>query len=152
MNEQPEQTQVRAQRKLSLQRIIKDQRFLFLIVGGINTLAQYLWFVLFETLRGGHFGQLGYMVSLVFSYFLAMIGAFYLHRRFVFRVSGKLLLDFFRFVLVNLFGFGINAAVLPLAIEIGGLAPIYAQAGAAVLVAIANYFGHKHISFRRTMK
>jgi putative flippase GtrA len=130
--------------------LFQDQRLRFLIVGGINTLVGYSLFVLFEHLFAGRFGQFGYMVSLISSYAIAMIIAFILHRKFVFKVHGKLLLDFGRFVLSNMVGFGLNAVILPVMVTLTGKAPVIAQAITAVIVAIAAYFMHKYFSFRRT--
>ncbi|MCL1801815.1 MAG: GtrA family protein [Promicromonosporaceae bacterium] len=129
--------------------LVRDQRIRFLLVGGFNTVLGYSLFALFDFLIGDSLGEFGYMLALVLSYALAMTVAFFLHRKFVFRVKGKLLLDFGRFVLTNMVGFGLNAVILPLMVTITGLIPLIAQAITAFIVAIASYLLHKHFSFRR---
>ena len=133
-----------------LLRIIKDQRMAFLLVGGFNTLLGYLLFLAFHGLIGDSLGRFGYMVALVCSYAVGILCAFFLHRYLVFRVRGSALLDLARFTLVNLVNLAINSVLLPLIVESTGARPTYAQILAAVLTAIASYFGHKHFSFRRT--
>jgi len=132
-----------------LNRLVNDQRVKFLAVGGLNTINGYVLFVLFEWLFGGTLGRFGYMVSLLLSYLIAMTIAFILHRKYVFKVKGQLLADFGRFTLVNLFGFSVNAFLLPVVIELTQVRHIYAQAVVAIIAAIASYFGHKYFSFRR---
>jgi putative flippase GtrA len=129
--------------------VANDQRFRFLVVGGINTLVGWSLFALFELLFGSRIGRFGYLVSLVLSYAIGICVAFVLHRRFVFKVQGNTLVDFGRFVLTNLVGFGLNALILPLIVETTGLMPIIAQGLSAFIVAIVSYFGHKYFSFRR---
>ena len=130
--------------------LFKDQRIRFLIVGGINTLVGFTFFALFDFLIGDALGRFGYMVALVGSYAVAIGVAFVLHRRFVFHVHGKVLLDLGRFVLTNMVGFGLNAVILPTLVTLTGLVPVAAQAITAFLVAIASYFLHKYFSFRRS--
>ena len=129
--------------------LLKDQRIRFLIVGGINTVLGYGIFVLLEYLIAGRFGDFSYMLALVIQYSISIILAFILHRRFVFQVQGRLWLDFGRFVLTNLVGFGLNAALLPLLVQFAGLHPRVAQAVALLLVTVVSYLGHKYFSFRR---
>ena len=129
--------------------LLADQRIRFVIVGGINTVLGFSLFALFEITLGRYLGEFGYLVSLVMSYAVAICVAFVLHRRFVFRVQGKLWLDFGRFVLSNMVGLGLNALILPLMVIATGLPPIAAQAITTGFVTIASYLMHKHFSFRR---
>jgi len=120
------------------------------MVGGFNTLMGWSLFALFQTLFGNYLGRFGYLVSLVSSYAIGVCVAFFLHRKFVFQVQGNAWIDFSRFVLTNLLGFGINALVLPLLVESTGLDPIIAQAITTMFVAVVTYLLHKHFSFRRS--
>lgn len=129
-----------------LLRFIKDRRVAFLIVGGINTVVGFLWFVLFQVTVGQVWG---YMATLVFSHIASVLCAFYLHRRFVFRVRGHVWRDLARFEVVQLAAFGINLVALPLLVEVAGLDPIVAQALVVIVTVTLSYFAHRHFSFRR---
>ncbi|MDR2723191.1 MAG: GtrA family protein [Cellulomonadaceae bacterium] len=144
MHTQPDETQ-----PSFLLRIIRDQRVRFLMVGGFNTVLGYVLFVLFNTLIGDRAGRFGYMLALVCSYAVAIFVAFLLHRTFVFKVRGHFWKDLGRFIIVNIFGFGLNALLLPTIVTLTGLHANYAQAAAAMIVAVVSYLGHKHFSFRR---
>jgi len=133
----------------TVRQVLADQRIRFLIVGGLNTVIGYSLFALFQVTFGRYLGEFGYLVSLILSYAIAMGVAFVLHRKFVFQVQGNLWVDLGRFVLTNLVGFGLNAAILPLMVVTTGWDPLIAQALTAFLVAIASYLLHKHFSFRR---
>jgi putative flippase GtrA len=129
-----------------LLKLIRDQRIAFLIVGATNTLIGYFWFILFELTIGQHWG---YFASLGFAHVFSVLCAFVLYRRFVFRVSGHIFRDLARFELVYLVAIAINFALLPLLVEVFGLAPILAQGLIAFVSAIVSYFGHRGFSFRR---
>lgn len=129
-----------------LLRLIRDQRVAFLIVGGINTLVGLFWFVLFYALVGS---VVGYMGTLVLAHICAVLCAFVLHRRFVFRVRGHVLLDLARFELVNLGALGVNAVLLPVFVELVGLPVIVAQVFATAVSVVTTYLGHRLFSFRR---
>jgi len=130
-------------------RIVKDQRVAFLIVGGFNTLLGTFWFVFFELLLRDHLGAYGYMASLVCAHVAAVLCAFVLYRKFVFRVTGHVWLDLARFEVVNLAALGVNVVALPFVVELLGLAPIPAQLLITCVTALISYFGHKGFSFRR---
>lgn len=130
-------------------RLVRDQRVAFLIVGMINTVLGTLYFILFQTILGQRFGTFTYMLSLGLAHIAAVLCAFVLHRRFVFRVRGHLWLDLGRFELVNLGALAFNAIALPFAVQILGFAPIPAQLAVTAVTALVSYFGHRNFSFRR---
>ena len=129
-------------------KFLGDERFRFLLVGGINTVAGYGLFALLEVLIGR---QIGYLGSLYGSYILATILAFYLHRRFTFRATGTghVAIDFIRFQGVYVVSLAINTVALPLLVEALHWAPLAAQACIVVVTTLVSYFGHKFFSFRR---
>ncbi|MDC7123250.1 GtrA family protein [Cellulomonas fimi] len=133
-------------------RIVRDQRVAFLIVGGINTFLGTAWFVLFQSLLGDRLGSYTYLVSLLCAHVAAVLTAFVLYRRFVFRVRGHVWVDLARFELVNLSALGINALALPFVVEVIGLAPIPAQLAVTCVTALISYFGHRDFSFRRSAR
>jgi putative flippase GtrA len=130
-------------------RVLNDQRFKFLAVGGVNTLVGY---VLFAGLYTFVFAGIpfGYLASLALSYAGAIVLAFFLYRRFVFPVTGHLLRDFARFVSVYALSIGINALALPVLVELAHLDPLLAQAIILVSTTLVSYFGHRYFSFRRS--
>ena len=129
-----------------LLRLVRDQRVAFLLVGGINTLIGLLWFILFNATLGRF---VGYMGALVLAHICSVLCAFFLHRRFVFRVRGQLLLDLGRFELVNIGALAANAVLLPVFVEVVGLEVVLAQILATVVSVVTTYLGHKLFSFRR---
>lgn len=126
-----------------IQRLLAREQFRFLLVGGVNTVVGYALFVAFELL----FGQ--YLLSLYLSYAVAVPLAFFLHRRFTFRVSGTVVADFTRFVGVYLVSLAVNTVVLPALVELLHLPPLVAQAVSVVVTTVISYVGHKWFSFRR---
>ncbi len=129
-----------------IRRLLRDERVRFVIIGGVNTVVAYLLFVVFEVTLGGR-----YFLSLFLSYLLATLLAFVLHRRFTFGVTGRdsLILDFLRFESVYVVMFLLNAALLPLLIEVAGWSSLIAQAVIVVITTVVSYLGHKFFSFRR---
>lgn len=130
-----------------LLRLVRDQRFAFLVVGGINTMMGFGGFVVLHMFLGDGFVR--YMSALVGATAFAMLIAFNLHRRFVFKVSGHYWRDLGRFILVNLGVLGTNAVALPLLVEVGGLPVVPAQVLSMGVTVVVSYLGHSLFSFRR---
>ena len=129
-------------------RLLRDQRVRFLAVGATNTLVGYLVFSAF-TLWVFTDVYLGYLLSLALSYVVGITLAFVLYRRFVFVVHGHVLRDFARFVSVYLVAIAINAAALPLLVEVLLVPPLLAQLIILLVTTLLSFFGHKKFSFRR---
>lgn len=127
--------------------IIKDKRIAFLIVGALNTAIGLGWYVLFFWLLGGL--PAGYMFALVSAQVVSVICAFFLYRKFVFRVTGNVWRDFARFTSVYIFSFGINLVVLPLMVEGLRVGALVAQVGIILITTVVSYLGHNYFSFRR---
>jgi len=130
-----------------LLRIVHDQRVAFLLVGGINTVVGFAWFIGFQLLLQD---WLGYMVVLLCAHVASVLCAFVLYRRFVFRVRGHVIRDLGRFEVVNLAALGINAALLPLLVEVFGLQVLVSQFLIVGVTMLVSFFGHRGFSFRRT--
>ena len=129
-----------------LQRLIRDQRVLFLLVGGANTLFSTLLYAGLVLLFGP---KVPATLSLCIAWLVSVVLVFFVYRRLVFRVTGNGWADFVRFCSVNLASLGINAGLLLLLADVMRLPPIPVQIGITLLVVVFNYFGHKHFSFRR---
>lgn len=132
-----------------LLRLVRNQRVAFLLVGGVNTVVGFGWFVLFHRLVGP---AVGYMGTLACAHVAAVLCAFVLHRRFVFRVHGHVLLDLARFELVNLGMLAANAALLPAFVELGHFPVLPAQAAATAVTVVLSFVGHRFFSFRRSQE
>ena len=129
-----------------LLRIVKDRRIAFLIVGIVNTGVGFLWFILFLYTVGA---WLGYLVALLFAHVASVLCAFVLYRKLVFRVSGHVVADLLRFETVYLVALGINAVLLPILVELGGLPVLLSQALIVFVTTVVSYVGHRRFSFRR---
>jgi putative flippase GtrA len=131
-----------------LTRLLRSQHVAYLVVGAVNTAIGLAFFALAHWWFGG---VIGYMGSLVVAYALAILVAFTLHRRFVFRVSGHWTRDLLRFTGVQASSLGINAVLLPLLVEVAGLGPVLAQTIATGLTVVVSFFAHKYFSFARDL-
>lgn len=131
-----------------ISRLYHDQRVRFLVVGGVNTVVGYGLFVIFDNLVFEHI-PFGYLLSLIVSYAVAIGLAFFLYRRFVFKVHGRVFGDLIRFIGVYAVAIGINVVALPLLVELVRLPPFLAQAIILVVTTLVSFFGHKKVSFYR---
>lgn len=127
-------------------RLVRDQRVAFVLVGATNTVVGALWFIAFQLLIQD---PLGYMAVLACAHVASVLCAFVLYRRFVFRVRGHVLRDLGRFELVNLGALAVNAALLPLLVEVAHLPVLASQLIIAAGTVLISFFGHRDFSFRR---
>lgn len=129
-----------------LLRLVHRQEVAFAVVGGFNTALGMGLTVMWLAILGNSVPP---AAAVVLAYAISIVIAFALHRTLVFRVHGHALRDFVRFVGVNSGGLLMNMALLSLAVSVLHL-PSKASAVVVMgLVAIASYFGHRYISFRR---
>lgn len=128
-----------------LRALVVDQRFLFLVIGGVNTVVGLSWFLVLHLT----WPSMNYLATLMGSYALGTLSAFALHRRFVFRVTGNVVVDFLRFCLVTSGGLGLNALLLLGLVELARLAVLPAQFVATAMTVVLTYFAHASFSFRR---
>lgn len=129
-----------------LQRAVKDQRVLFLLVGGANTGFSTALFAGLVLMFGP---ETPAVVSLAIAWIVSLVLVFFVYRRLVFRVEGNVWRDFIRFTSVNVGSLLLNMGALALLADVLGLPPIPVQIAITVLVVIFNYVGHKYFSFRR---
>jgi putative flippase GtrA len=123
------------------------------MVGAVNTIVGFGLFVAFAVSLGrwvdGLLGTLaGSLATLVASHVLAVLFAFTLYRRFVFKVEHHWWRDLARFESVYLVALGINAVSLPIAVH-AGADRIVAQAIITLALTVLSYIGHRNFSFRR---
>lgn len=130
-------------------RIIKDQRVLFLMVGGVNTVVGALWFVIFDALLGHRWNGWGHYPALVLTYVFSILCAFVLYRKVVFRVHGHLWRDLMRFASVYVVAFVINLGLLGVLVYVLHWPAIVSQFLIVFVTTALSWFGHSSFSFRR---
>lgn len=128
--------------------MISDKRVSFLLVGGINTLIGFGIYTLL-TVWVFHDLKFGYLISLVISYAVGITVGYFLYRRFVYKVNGKIFSDFVKFTSVYLFSITLNLILLPAFVQLTPIGPVLAQAMVLVITTLVSYFGHGYFSFRR---
>ncbi|MDQ0743796.1 putative flippase GtrA [Clavibacter sp. B3I6] len=133
--------------------LLRDERVAFLLVGGFNTAFAFLLFAGLAATAGAALDAagrpvLGSLVPLAGSYAVAVLVAFVLYRRLVFRVRGHVLRDLARFVSVYVVSISLNAVALPLLVAVG-VPRLVAQALIVVAITLISYVGHRWFSFRR---
>ncbi|AOA71139.1 hypothetical protein B8X02_14770 [Stenotrophomonas rhizophila] len=129
--------------------MVSRQFMMFLLVGGVAALANFLSRILYS-----HW--LDFTPAIVLAYITGMVTAFVLSRMFVFKESTRPLHhSAFYFVLVNLFAVAqtwivsmvLAFHVLPwLSIDV--LRMEIAHAVGVVVPVFSSYVGHKYLSFR----
>ncbi|MFI6173844.1 GtrA family protein [Nocardia sp. NPDC051052] len=129
-----------------LLRLVQRQEVAFAAVGGFNTALGIGLTVVWLAVLGDNVPP---SVAVAAAYAVSILIAFVLHRTLVFRVRGHLLRDFLRFVAVNSGGLLLNMVLLELAVSVWHFPDKPAAVVVMALVAVASYFGHRHISFRR---
>lgn len=133
-----------------MQRLVRkylaDQRFVFLLVGGANTAFSTILFVVLVMIFHRRYPS---TVYLAISWTTSLILAFFAYRLFVFRVSGRLIRDFFRYLATSITGLALNLGLLAVFVDTMHWPAIPVQVVVTCTVVVFTYFGHKHISFRR---
>lgn len=124
----------------------REQGLRYLVVGAFNTVFGFGLFALLITLVDD---RVHYLVLLVGATIVAVLVAFVLYRRFVFRVQGDVLRDLVRFSLVYVVALIANVVALPLLVEGFGVPILPAQAVFVGATVIASFLAHRSFSFRR---
>lgn len=89
-----------------------------------------------------------YMVALVIAQVTSLLFAFTTYRLGVFQARGDTARQFGLFSSFYLFNYAANWAALPLLVEVGGIHPIIAQLGFALVLMIGSYFWHSRVTFK----
>lgn len=122
------------------------QKVAFLAVGAWNTMFAYGIFVTLELAVGHVVPQL---LILVIVHVPTVLVAYVLYRRFVFKVHGGWWRGLPRFWSVYLVALAVNFVLLPTLEYMFDLGVLVAQALVVGIVALASWFGHSRVSFRR---
>ncbi len=122
------------------------EKVLYLLVGGWNTVFQYVSFaLLYYLLHGILFSSL----ILFISYALSSVNGFLGYRFIVFRSKGRPLVEYLKFQLVYAPLLAVNLVVLPLTLAYTPLSAYVVQALFAVFSVVAGYLGNKYFTFRK---
>lgn len=146
--------------KAFAQKLAKNQVLRFIFSAGIGFLVDVSAFYLFyHNLLTEHTYQLmsytlrNSTISLAISFFMGVVVNFLITRYFVFNESqSKPSKQFFRFILVAIFGFFANLAVVDLLIRYFGIYPPLARIMAALSLFFASFFVHKLFSFSLSLR
>lgn len=129
-----------------LLRLVRRRELAFAAVGGVNTVMGIGLTVAWLTVLGDFVPP---SVGVAAAYATGIPIAFVLHRTLVFRVRGRIFRDFLAFALVNCGGLVLNAVFLEAAVTVLGFPRTSAAVVVMGAVAVATFFGHRYISFRR---
>ena len=122
-----------------------QERILYLVVGGWNTLFGYLEWALLEYLLHDY---LHYLVILIVSWPLAVLNAYVCYRHFVFRSKGPVWRELPRFSLVYFVTLCLGLLALPALLRTLPFNIYVIQAGYTAVVVVLSYISHKYFSFR----
>ncbi|GAA2242386.1 hypothetical protein GCM10009851_29640 [Herbiconiux moechotypicola] len=134
--------------------MVGDRRVAFLAVGAANTAVGFVAFVAADLTVGSIVDAAvnetaGSLATLGCAHVVGVLFAFAMYRRFVFRVRGGVWRDLVRFEGVYLVAIGVNAVALPLLVGLGW-PRIPAQLSILTVTVVLSWFGHSHVSFRRS--
>lgn len=126
--------------------LLRRREVAFLMVGAFN---MAIGLGLFAVLLHFFGDRMHYLAILGLTYALSITSAFFMHRRFVFKVKSQVLVDFVRFCIVQLGAVILNAVVLPILVEAFDLPVFPAQVVSLGIVVVLSYLGHLWFSFHR---
>ncbi|MEV6280796.1 GtrA family protein [Nocardia sp. NPDC051832] len=129
-----------------LLRLVRRQEIAFAMVGMVNTGLGMALTVMWLKVFGD---RVPAALAPAAAYAVSIVIAFVLHRTLVFRVRGHVVRDFLAFCGVNSGGLLMNMVLLQVAVSVLHLPDIPSAVVVMGLVAVASFFGHRHISFRR---
>jgi putative flippase GtrA len=121
------------------------QQVRFLLAGGYNTVFGYL---VFSALYLSIGRWIHYLVVALLAHLIAVISAFVVHRRLVFRSIDRWQTSFIRFNVSQLAALGCGMAGLYLLVQFGHFNPLLAQALIISFTVSLTYVLHRHYSFR----
>ncbi|WP_421734408.1 GtrA family protein [Cellulomonas sp.] len=132
-----------------LRALLDSEGLRFVLVGGVNTVFGFGIFALLQSTLGT---VVHYLVVLVVAQVVAVLEAYVLQRYVVFRARGRWWRDLVRFSSVYAVAFAVNAAALPLLVEVLHMAVIPAQAVVTAAVALGTFLVHRNFTFRHSRR
>lgn len=129
-----------------VRRLLRIEFVRFGLIGLVNTAFGYGLFILLQLTLGQ---VTHYLVVLVVSNAVAVVQAYVLQRRLVFRFTGGWWAGLARFSTVYALAFAANLLLLPLFVEVIGVRVIPAQGVILAIQALGTYAAHRWFTFRR---
>ena len=124
--------------------LLSDQRFRFLLVGGINTAVGYGSFVT------GIFVGLHYFTAHIAATVIGVTCSYFLNKYFTFKQYKKSWHEVGRFISVYFTSFMLGNVILFCLIDLLKIHAYFAGGLNLVLTTLISWFGHKYFSFRKT--
>lgn len=121
-----------------------NKKLRFLLAGGYNTAFGYIVFV---ALKIALPNSVHYLTMLCLAFVISVVHAFFVQKYLVFRTKGYVILEFLRFVVVNLSSLIINALILSALVRFE-LNILLAQAISTIVTTLLCYLGHDKFSFK----
>ena len=122
------------------------QQVRFVVAGGFNTAAGYLLFSGLYLLLGQ---WVHYLLIGLAAHMIAVVIAFNVHRKFVFRSTDAWWPAFVRFNLSQLVSLAFGMSALFGLVEFVRWSPLLAQFVVTLVSVVLNYLLHRHFSFRK---
>ena len=123
---------------------VRSQQARFVAVGIWNTVFSYGVWAALQAVLGD---RLHYLAILVLAWPIAVVNAYLLHRRFVFRSAGSIRTELPRFSAVYVTTLVASLVLLPVLLRILPFSIYMVQAGFTVVVVILSYLAHRSFSF-----
>lgn len=89
-----------------------------------------------------------YLIALGIAQAVSLCFAFTTYKLGVFRTRGNLAREFGAFASFYLVNYAANWIILPILVEIGGVPPVIAQLGFALVIIVTSWFWHSRVTFR----
>lgn len=116
----------------------------FVVLGVVNTAFGFAVFAAIQLAFGGF---LHYLLVLALAHVVAVLEAFVVQRRFVFRSTEPWLPELARFWSVYLGLFAVNIPVLLVFVEVARLPVLVAQFVTLLILAVGSYLAHRSFTF-----
>lgn len=89
-----------------------------------------------------------YLLALGIAQAVSLCFAFTTYKLGVFRTRGNIAREFGAFAGFYLANYAANWIVLPILVEVGGIPPVIAQLGFALVIIVTSWFWHSRVTFR----
>ncbi|WP_343519677.1 GtrA family protein [Sphingomonas sp.] len=89
-----------------------------------------------------------YLLALGIAQAVSLCFAFTTYKLGVFRTRGNVMREFGAFAGFYLANYAANWVALPILVEVGGIPPVIAQLGFALVIIVTSWFWHSRVTFR----
>ncbi|UUZ83056.1 GtrA family protein [Paenibacillus sp. P26] len=129
---------------MKINKILKNQIFLFILVGCANTLVGYSIYAICLL-----FFEINYILSLFISHIVGVLNSYILNRLLTFKeFNGNTFHSISKFISVYVITFLVNLSVLFFLVHIMNFDKVISQVVALFLTTCISFVGHKFWSFK----